>query len=78
MSQGLSTDYARKVELNRQNLRKIIQTILFLGRQNILIRGHDQSEGSINRGNFLELLNLRALDNLKLAQHLKGTFSYNN
>ena len=76
VAQSLSDDYARRVELNRRNLSKIIHTILFLGRQNIPFRGRHESEGSLNKGNFLELLNLRALDNPDLALHLKGTFTY--
>ena len=75
MAQDLSTDYAKKIELNWRNLGKIKQTILFLGRQNIPFRGQDEIKGSINRGNFLDL-NLRALDNPEIAQHLKETFSY--
>jgi len=52
---------------NRARLKPIIETIAFLGRQNIAIRGH-RDDGSLfddsytlseNKGNFRELLNFK-------------------
>ena len=40
-------------------LKKLITYHLFLAKQNIVFRGHDESKGSLNKGNFLELLELR-------------------
>ena len=36
-----------------------MKTILFCGRQNIAIRGHRESESSVNPGNFRVLLSFR-------------------
>ena len=41
-------------------MRGLISTILFLAKQNIAMRGHDENSSSLNRGNFLELYDLRS------------------
>ncbi|KAI6657242.1 hypothetical protein LOD99_11146 [Oopsacas minuta] len=66
----LSLSHKAQVEKNRAHLRTISETILFLGKQNIPLRGHDEAESSINRGNFLEILALRAKDNKDLLGSL--------
>ncbi|CAG9814672.1 unnamed protein product [Phaedon cochleariae] len=80
----LSSQRMRQVEENRARLRPIIESILFLGRQNISLRGHrddgnllsdEQSEIS-NEGNFRALLNFRIQSGDKvLESHLKNTSS---
>ena len=49
----------KRVAKNREYLKKLITNHLFLAKQNIVFRGHDESKGSLNKGNFLELLELR-------------------
>ncbi|XP_060855528.1 zinc finger MYM-type protein 1-like [Metopolophium dirhodum] len=44
-------------------LSNLLDSLLFCGRQGIGIRGHREDESSLNKGNYLELLNLRAKDN---------------
>jgi len=65
-----STQHARRVEVNRRNLGRIVKTVMLLGRQNIPFRGRDESTESMNRGNFIELLSWKAADIPELAQHL--------
>ncbi|XP_060865885.1 zinc finger MYM-type protein 1-like [Metopolophium dirhodum] len=48
---------------NRMYLSNLLDSLLFCGRQGIGIRGHREDESSLNKGNYLELLNLRAKDN---------------
>ncbi|CAG9763586.1 unnamed protein product [Ceutorhynchus assimilis] len=76
-----------QIKQNRERLRPIIETIIFLGRQNIPLRGH-RDYGKIdlsieasrssdsNEGNFRELLKFRAIswDNT-LKDHLNSTNS---
>lgn len=72
---------------NRKRLKPIIEFILFLGRQNIPFRGHceqrnilDDSNPSVNSGNFRELLKYRilggesTLQNHLTTAHSKATF----
>lgn len=54
---------------NRSYLKCIIETLLFCARQGIAIRGHDESNSSKNKGNFLELLYLRSKDNVLLHEY---------
>lgn len=44
-------------------LSNLLDSLLFCGRQGIDIRGYREDESSLNKGNYLELLNLRAKDN---------------
>jgi len=69
---------------NRARLKPIIETIAFLGRQNIAIRGHrddgslfdDSDTPSENKGNFRELLNFRiSAGDETLKNHLLTTQS---
>ncbi|CAF3976119.1 unnamed protein product [Rotaria sp. Silwood2] len=50
------------IKNNRQKLMKIVCLLHLCARQMIALRGHDESEGSSNRGNFLELLRWAATD----------------
>ena len=50
------------VNSNREYLRNVIETNLFLAKQNIAFRGPDESANSLNQGNFLELFSLRTQD----------------
>ncbi|KAM9688544.1 zinc finger MYM-type protein 1-like isoform 4-T4 [Trichechus inunguis] len=54
--------HSKKIEENKNYLKFIIENILFLGKQCLPFRGNDQSVSSINKGNFLELLEIRAKD----------------
>ena len=66
----VSDSHKKEVEENRAYLKKVIETIIWIGRQGLALRGHDESDSSMNRGNFLELLSLRAEDCEFLKKHL--------
>ncbi len=78
----------REVEENRERLRPIVETIVFLGRQNLAFRGHrddghlvldatsEQSVVSMNEGNFRELLKFRvSAGDKNLEKHLQSASS---
>ncbi|KAF0682260.1 zinc finger MYM-type protein 5-like, partial [Aphis craccivora] len=48
----------RQIAENRAVMSAIIEAILFIARQNIALREHDEGYKSTNRGNFFELLKL--------------------
>ncbi|XP_033083054.1 zinc finger MYM-type protein 1 isoform X1 [Trachypithecus francoisi] len=54
--------HSKQIEGNKKYLKLIIENILFLGKQCLPLRGNDQSVSSANKGNFLELLEMRAKD----------------
>uniref|UniRef100_A0A673TGJ0 Zinc finger MYM-type containing 1 n=2 Tax=Suricata suricatta TaxID=37032 RepID=A0A673TGJ0_SURSU len=54
--------HSKQIEGNKKYLKLIIENILFLGKQNLSLRGNDQSISTVNKGNFLELLEIRAKD----------------
>ncbi|XP_073137936.1 uncharacterized protein [Henckelia pumila] len=65
--QHIETSLARSSEQNRQNysirLNAVIDCIRWLLAQGLPFRGHDESQNSINQGNFLELLKFLAHHN---------------
>nr|XP_023489454.1 zinc finger MYM-type protein 1 isoform X3 [Equus caballus] len=53
---------AKKIEENKKYLKLIIENILFFGKQCLPLRESDQSVSSVNKGSFLELVEIRAKD----------------
>jgi hypothetical protein len=86
----LNTKCLAKVNKNRISLVSTVQTIIFLGRQNISLRGHrddgilltttpvntNNQSSSLNEGNFRELLKFRVKsgDNT-LENHIQNSSS---
>ncbi|XP_074038655.1 zinc finger MYM-type protein 1-like isoform X3 [Leptinotarsa decemlineata] len=50
--------FNNQVRENRSNLRRLIDITIYLGSQESAFLGHDETEDSINRGNYKELLML--------------------
>lgn len=58
---------------NRESLKRFLDIILFLAKQNLPLRGHLEYGDSNNKGNFLELVNLIKKYDVTLAEHLSNT-----
>ncbi|KAJ8044923.1 Zinc finger MYM-type protein 1 [Holothuria leucospilota] len=64
----LQATHAEEVQVNRNYLKAIIETLVFCAQQNIPLRGNNEKQdllcerSDVNRGNFLELLSLRCRD----------------
>jgi len=82
----INTERMKQVTENRNRLKPIVESIIFLGRQNIPLRGHrdhgdffenyNEGHSIVNKGNFRELLNYRIkAGDLDLENHLKTTQS---
>ncbi len=56
-------DSARKEQIrkNRHYLKSILHALMFCASQDIALRGHREGVSSLNKGNFLELLDLLAI-----------------
>ena len=50
-----------QVKKNRDILKRLIDTVIFLGKQELAFRGHDESKESNNKGNYIELLEHTAI-----------------
>jgi hypothetical protein len=46
------------VNINRKILARLIDVVCFLGKQELAFRGHLENEGSLNKGNYCEILDL--------------------
>lgn len=75
VAKQLSSVHQQQVEKNRQYLRRIVENVLFLGKQGLAFRGHVEDAESDNRGNFLELLDLRSSDCPIIVEGLKSAVS---
>jgi hypothetical protein len=61
------------VKKNRDILKRLIDAVCFLGKQELPFRGHDECNDSFNRGNYLEFLDaLQQYDPL-LEHHLQSS-----
>jgi len=65
ITNSLSTGRREEIEENRRHVYYLAMALLYLSRQGLAIRGHDESGLSSKRGNLIELLELyAALDKL--------------
>uniref|UniRef100_A0ABD2VTK8 DUF4371 domain-containing protein n=1 Tax=Trichogramma kaykai TaxID=54128 RepID=A0ABD2VTK8_9HYME len=77
--QGKEEKRLNQVTENRKRLTPIIESVIFLGKQNIPFRGHRDdgpvlNETDVNKGNFRELLRLRVKSgDLNLKKHLENS-----
>ncbi|XP_071317715.1 LOW QUALITY PROTEIN: zinc finger MYM-type protein 1-like [Trachinotus anak] len=60
-----------EVKENREVLRDLINVTCFLAKQQLAFSGHDESTGSANCGNYVELLHAFAEKDDRLAGHLE-------
>lgn len=61
-----------QVSENRHVLERLVDSVCFLGAQELAFRGNNETESSDNRGNYIELLNLIAKYDSKLERHLSS------
>uniref|UniRef100_A0A3B1J2E9 DUF4371 domain-containing protein n=1 Tax=Astyanax mexicanus TaxID=7994 RepID=A0A3B1J2E9_ASTMX len=59
-----------RVRKNREILKRLIDCVIFLGKQELPFRGHDEGRVSANLGNYLELLSFLAEYDKDLHYHL--------
>lgn len=50
--------YNENVRLNRRVMAIFIDIVVYLGRQELAFRGHDESSTSTNKGNYRELVDV--------------------
>lgn len=63
----------QQLQQNREIVYRIMDIICFLAKQNLAFRGHRESESSLNRGNFLELVSFQAKHDPILKKHLEAS-----
>ena len=63
--------FNEEVRQNRAALRTLTEAVLYLSKQELTFRGHDESSVSLNEGNYRELLSLY----LNLILNLNATFT---
>ena len=61
---------------NRSYLTSIIETIIWLAKQGLAFRGHNESESSNNKGNFLELTEYLSKYKPKMRISMEKSFNY--
>lgn len=59
-----------QVGINRRLIARMIHVVCFLGKQELAFRCHRENNESLNKGNYLELLELLAQEEQLLKEHL--------
>lgn len=67
---GLNVLNNKQIAEKRQIVLTIFKAVLFLARQNLAFRGHQEDNLSSNRGNYLELIHLLGDYNPYISTHL--------
>lgn len=62
--------YNEAVTKNRNIMKRFIDVVCLLGLQEIAFRGHDESLGSNNRGNYVEIIQFLAKYDESLSNHI--------
>ena len=75
VAQRLDRSRSKLIEQNKHYLKTLVEVLLLCSQQNIPLRGHNESESSSNRGNFLEILHTIASHDLAIQERLKGNRS---
>ena len=60
-----------QIQANRHYMRTLAEVILLCARQDLALRGHRESQSSLNRGNFLEILHLIAKHDKVVEERLQ-------
>lgn len=66
----LSSTRAKTIQGKRDFLKSISKVAVLCAQQDIGLRGHREHESSMNKGNFLEILELVASENSTLRNRL--------
>ena len=69
---ALNEAYNKKVQENRKYIKTVAEVLLLTSTQNIAQRGHRETEGADNRGNFLEILEMIAKHDPVVQKKMKG------
>ena len=64
--------YNLEVSKNRELMKRLISVVCLLSKQELAFRGHDESEGSHNRGNYIEMLKFLSEFDKPLSEHLES------
>ncbi|XP_050066274.1 zinc finger MYM-type protein 1-like [Aphis gossypii] len=62
-------NHNKQVDINRKILARLIDVVCFLGKQELAFRGHRENEGSLNKGNYCEILDLLAKEEQFIREH---------
>ena len=74
MAQNKSiSDYNKKVKENLEVLKYVIKVLFFLGTHDLPLRGDNEGDSSVNKGVFLDMLDLLADDIPLLKARLNNT-----
>lgn len=72
----LDANRSKEVEANRGHVKCLLRVTSLLGRQGLPFRGHDESETSANRGNFIETLDMLADTDEILRKKMEARYGH--
>ena len=75
-SAQLNSKHKKQIDQNRRYFALIFKNLLWFGQKLPVLRGHDETENSKKKGNFLELIYFQSEYNEKIQRNFKQAFSY--
>ena len=75
IGQRLDRSRSALIEQNKHYLQTVVEVLLLCARQNIPMRGHDESQSSSNRGNYIEILHTIATHDPAIQERLQANRS---
>ena len=70
--EALDKAYKKKVDENRMYIKTIAEVLQLTAMQNVAQRGHVENDGSQNKGNFIEMMELISKHNPLVAKKMNG------
>ena len=71
VAEQLGNNRSEMVKMNRHYIRTVAEILLLCSQQDISLRGHDESNKSLNKGNFKEFLSVVANHDTVVAKKLQ-------
>ena len=72
----LNSEHKKQIDENRRYLALIFKNLMWLTKQGLALREHDETENSKNKGILLELIDFQSKYNETIQRNFKQTFSF--
>lgn len=77
VAEQLGNNRSEMIQKNHHYIKTVAEIVVLCSQQDIALRGHDESNQSLNKGNFKELLSLVSNHDTVVAKKLQEMLSHN-
>ena len=72
----LDSTRAAAIKENREHIRLLFKVAIYLAKQGLALRGDNESDDSLNKGNYIELLESMSAENLCMQEKLQKRYGH--